>query len=515
MTTSPHWTSISVIILLATIGFALYKAYRGVASRTLPYPPGPPRLPILGSVHLLPQEYQEKTFAEWGKTFGDLVFAKLFRTPTIIINSFETARDLMEKRSRNYSSRPRFILMTELMGWKNVLTHTPYGDEFRLQRKWIQEAFQTKAALDSYRALQRREVNVVLANLLSSPNAFMAHFTRFSASVIMEICYGHRVTSDHDKFIHIAERAATATVTAGSAGSMLVDFFPILKLLPTWMPGAGFKRRAFHVRELVKELYDAPYSMASGIAWPSFTSTLLEQCYRKGELTAYDEDNIKGAAAVIYAAGTETTATVMITFILAMVTFPDIYKKLQEEVGRVVGSDRLPDFDDRESLPYVESVIKESYRWHVPVPLGIPHNTMKPDVYNGYYIPQNSMVIGNIWNMSQDESVYLNPEEFRPERFLGETNFELDPKNFVFGFGRRQCPGADFADRNIFLLVASLAATMDLAKAKDSEGREITPPIEFTSGFVCRPKDFVCQITPRSEKAAELIKQMNAVTGEV
>ncbi|KAK7679980.1 hypothetical protein QCA50_016926 [Cerrena zonata] len=495
------------------IGFlVIFYVWRKALTWYLPYPPGPTRLPIIGCIHLLPQKYQEKALAEWGKKFGGIVFAKLFRTPAIVINSYEVARDLLEKRSGNYSDRPRFILFVELMGWRNALTNIPYGDKFRLHRKWMQNAFQTKESLDSYREIQRREVGRFLSNVSLTPHAWSSHFTRFSASLIMEIVYGHRVTSDDDEFVVIAERAGHETVTAGSPGSTLVDFFPILKLVPAWCPGGGFKTKAAAVDKLVRTVYDAPYNMVRekmrlGVARACFTSSLVEQLDREGQLTHEYEENIKGAAAVVYAAGMETTTTAMMTFILAMVRNPDVYSKLQEEIDRVIGRDRIPDLDDRETLPYTESVVKETYRWHTPAPLGIPHSTLKSDVYNGYYIPKNAIVIPNIWAMSQDASIYNDPQEFRPERFL--RNAEMDPKNIVFGFGRRQCPGSELADRSIFLLVANIAATMTITKATDSTGMEITPPIHFKSGFVSRPEEFMCSIMPRSEGTAKLINQMN------
>ncbi|KAK7677845.1 hypothetical protein QCA50_019157 [Cerrena zonata] len=515
MTTTTDWCYL--LGTISFVGIVVLHSWWKATNESMSYPPGPVKLPLIGSVHLLPQRYQERTLAEWGKTFGDIVFAKLFQTPAIIISSYDIARDLMERRSGNYSDRPRFILIVELMGWKNAITHLPYGEQFRLHRKWMQNAFQTKSALDGYRSIQRREVIVFLNNILSSPNTWASHLTRFSASIIMEITYGHQVTSSDDKFIGIAQRAGEETVTAGSPGSMLVDFFPIMKLIPAWCPGGGFKRKAAVAGKYVRELYDAPYNMVrdnmrKGTARPSFTANLIEQLDRDGRLTHEWEENVKGAAAAVYAAGTETTATVMMTFMLAMVRYPDVYRKLQEEINQVVGSERLPDCDDRQALPYTECVIKETYRWRTPVPLGIPHSSTKPDAYNDYHIPQNAMVIPNIWAMSQDERMYYNPTEFRPERFL-KTNV-LDPKNIVFGFGRRQCPGNELADRSIFLLISGIAATMDITKCKDSMGIEITPPPNFTSGLVSRPEEFCCTIKPRSGKAERLVRQMNVVVTE-
>ncbi|KAI0075227.1 cytochrome P450 [Panus rudis PR-1116 ss-1] len=503
--------------LLLGVVCIIVLAYRVVsASSDIRLPPGPKRLPILGNVHQLPAKYQERKFELWGRQYGKIIFAKLFRTPALIISSFDVAHDLMEKRSRNYSGRPRFILLEELMGWKRALSQADYNDQFRLQRKWMQEALQTRESLESYRSLRLRETSIALAGLLASPSEFVAHFTRYSAATIIDITYGHQVTSDDDMLIGIAERAATATVTAGSPGSMLVDFFPILRHLPLWMPGSGFLSRAREVEKLVRELYDVPYNMvrkqmAAGTARPSLTAKFLEDCGEGENLSQFHEECIKGAVATLYGAGTETTATVMISFVLAMTLYPEVYKKLQEEIDQTIGPERLPDLDDKNSLPYLECVLKEVYRWHPPVPLGIPHAVHKDDEYNGYKLPAGSMLIGNIWAMSRDAAVYHDPEQFLPERFEKSDDAVLDPRNIVFGFGRRRCPGAEFADQNVFLLAACMAATMNISKAKDDQGVDITPAATFTSGFVSRPEPFQCVITPRSQKAIELITQMGVV----
>jgi cytochrome P450 len=148
-------------------------------------------------------------------------------------------------------------------------------------------------------------------------------------------------------------------------------------------------------------------------------------------------------------------------FIAAMLLYPDVQAKAQAELDAIVGSDRLPDFSDRSNLPYVNSVILETLRWKVLLPMGksdswdhspimnihagLPHCTTADDVFDGYFIPRGSLLMANLWAIMHDPEVYEEPDDFRPERFLRtgaqgqlELNPEvLDPAATIFGYGRR------------------------------------------------------------------------------
>ena len=64
------------------------------------------------------------------------------------------------------------------------------------------------------------------------------------------------------------------------------------------------------------------------------------------------------------------TITALSNFVIALMHYPDVQRKAQDEIDAVVGTDRLPTFSDRPSLPYIEAVYLEVLRWSVPVPLG-------------------------------------------------------------------------------------------------------------------------------------------------
>ncbi len=80
-----------------------------------------------------------------------------------------------------------------------------------------------------------------------------------------------------------------------------------------------------------------------------------------------------------------------------MTLFPEVQKKAQAELDAVVGQSRLPQFEDRHSLPYISAVVKELLRWHVVAPIGLPHRIVSDDVFNGYLLPAGATVVANIW----------------------------------------------------------------------------------------------------------------------
>ncbi|CCL99947.1 uncharacterized protein FIBRA_01972 [Fibroporia radiculosa] len=493
--------------------FSPYFYRLKTSSTTHKFPPGPKPIPILGNAHQLPPEYQWRAFAQWAEIYGDIFYFKIFRKPAMVITSVIAAHELMEKRSSKYSDRPRTVVLTELMRFEPNLSVLRYGAQWRRHRKWFQSAFQVKSSQDNHRPLVLRNARWLLSLILENPD-------EFSGATMLEIAYGHPATSPDDTLMRLADDTITKGFTIGGSGSSIIDFIPALRHVPSWMPGARVQRMSRELSHVVRSLYDIPYdrvknAMANGTARRSFLSSLLEEASGKGSLTEEIEHDIKGAAAQIRClAGTETTVSTIITFILAMVLYPEVAKKAQAEVDAVVGHSRLPDFDDRASLPYLECVVKEVFRWGCPVPLALAHQSVSDDEYRGYHIPAGTVIIPDIWQvaMMRNSTIYPDPERFSPERFENldaDTMAKIDPTKIVFGFGRRICPGRTFGDSTVWLAFVSMLSVFDIRKARDAAGQEITPAPDFSDGLIRHPPSFKCDITPRSSKAAELIALAN------
>jgi len=182
-----------------------------------------------------------------------------------------------------------------------------------------------------------------------------------------------------------------------------------------------------------------------------------------------------------------------------MALHPGIQKCAREEIDRVLEGN-MATHEDRPSMPYVNAMIKEIMRWGPVAPLGIPHQVIEDDYFDGYHIPKGTRVTANIWAMAHDENVYPNPSVFDPTRFLGE-NQQMDPNKFVFGFGRRICPGMYLAEASIFLNVTNTLANFIISKKIGTDGKEIEPEVHWTTGITAHLKPFLCEITPRSPDA--------------
>jgi len=167
--------------------------------------------------------------------------------------------------------------------------------------------------------------------------------------------------------------------------------------MPSWFPGCGFARVAEQCIRALEEANTIPFNMAMDNLNTDKGTSLVAELASKCEGDSTEIEAIKAMATTSYIAAADTTLASISSFTLSMVLNPDVQAKGQEEIDRVVGTDRLPTFEDRLSLPYVEAIYREVMRLHPPVPLGLEHSLIEDDFYLGYHIPKGCSVIPNIW----------------------------------------------------------------------------------------------------------------------
>ncbi|ETW75666.1 cytochrome P450 monooxygenase 45 [Heterobasidion irregulare TC 32-1] len=489
----------------ATVVASLFIKYRNW--RALPVPPGPKPWPFVGNItDLRPLELWVAA-REWSQQYGEIVYTHLFGKGIIFLNNLDVVNDLLDKRAAIYSDKPRLVMVNELCGVGNMVVFTNYGDKARRQRRLMSHTLSAFHVPRQHQILESEARNMI-GRFLEGGDAF-AHLRRYAVAIIVRIVYGVDIRDDDGsmKFLELEEDTTEllANEITSRGGVWAVDMIPWLKHIPSWFPGAGFKRKANVWKKQFDELRELPWAtmkanMAAGKAPSSFCSELLTQSGKA--LSQQDETDIKDTANSMYSASMDTTVVIISHFLIQMMKHPEIQEKAHAELDRVLGG-RLPTFADRDNLPYITAVFEESLRWACPVPLSLPHCLLEDDEYKGMHLPKGSIVFANIWKIVRDDNIYPNPETFDPERFVekGDGSYntkQADPRQFVFGFGRRRCPGVHLGTTSVWFLIASLLATLDIRMPLDSDGKPIEPNVTFENSIFRTPSDFKVDMKPRS-----------------
>lgn len=317
-----------------------------------------------------------------------------------------------------------------------------------------------------------------------------------------------------DVLVELIERMMNEFSQAAVPLAWPVDLLPVLRYLPEYLPGVQFKKVARKWRRTIRAVGYIPYryvlrQMAANSFKTSYTSKVIQQLSpkREGELSFQDQEAVVWTAASLYGGASDTTVVVLTTFTLAMIMFPHVQQKAHEELDQVVGRGRLPGFEDRDNLPYINAIVKEAFRWWPIAPMGFPHMVDEELEYNGLRIPKGAFLIPAVWSFLHDPEVYANPHAFEPERFLSPRD-EPDPSSEAFGYGRRICPGRFFADASIYLNIVSTLAAFRIDAAVDKEGKKIPIDVHATAGILNHPSEFKFKISLRSPEYDEIIRRV-------
>ncbi|KAI7746938.1 hypothetical protein M8C21_020667 [Ambrosia artemisiifolia] len=167
-------------------------------------------------------------------------------------------------------------------------------------------------------------------------------------------------------------------------------------------------------------------------------------------------------------AGSDTTSVTLTWALSLLLNHPNVLKTAQDEIDEHVGRDRLVEESDIKNLVYLDAIIKETLRLYPAGPLSVPHESMEDCVVSGYNIPKGTRLLVNLWKIHRDPNIWLDPYEFKPERFLTSQK-DIDPKGnhfelLPFSSGRRMCPGVFFALQVLPLTLATVIQQFVVSK---------------------------------------------------
>lgn len=271
-------------------------------------------------------------------------------------------------------------------------------------------------------------------------------------SMLAGIRYSHE-----DKELKTLQNLLTELFASIDMVGALFSQFPILQFIAPEM--SGYKQFIYIHQEvwyfLKKELDNHKETYKSGQP-RDLMDVYLQMLYSEDKKPSFSESQLLAICMDMFMAGSETTSKSLGFGFLYMLLYPEVQKKAQEEIDRVVGS-RSPTLNDRPNMPYIEAIVLESVRVFMGRTFSIPHRALRNTTLMGYNIPKDTMLIANFAAVLMDKEFWGDPEVFRPDRFITkEGKLNVPDQYLPFGFGKHRCMGQTLARSNIFLFTAFL-----------------------------------------------------------
>jgi hypothetical protein len=421
---------------------------------------------------------------------------------TIVLGSDKAVRDLLERRGSIYSSRPSMFLVGDCIfgGFQTAIL--PYGQRWRLHHK-IQSTFTNIHASQAYRTLQDLESRQLLQDLVQS-NDFSRAFRRYSSSLLFGLAYGKRIVRGNEpEMRELGEISQIMEKVLYEAGrSSIPESFQKLNSLPSFL--APWKRSG----QLLFDQQSRILGMHMDDALKRSSWNWCKHAQKLEATGSFSRVELSFVLGNLYEAS-HTMPMVLEVFVMASVLHPEPVRQAQAELDEVVGSHRLPSFEDAPRLPFLDAFIREVMRWRPITPGGMAHAVTQDDEYMGYHIPKGATVVANHWSVDFDEDTFENSKDFKPQRWIDNPNLPLT----AFGFGRRGCPGKHIGQNSVYSIISCVLWAFHIDHAYENGKKLEIDTWDLSQGADSRPMPFKVSFRPRSQGHLEIIERESELSG--
>ncbi|XP_055834323.1 flavonoid 3'-monooxygenase-like isoform X2 [Solanum dulcamara] len=391
-------------------------------------PPGPRPWPIIGNLNLL-GSHPHESLHHLSQKYGDLMLLKFGSKPVLIASSPEMAKEILKTHDAIFASRPLLAA--------------------------------------------------------GKPIFLKDHLPRFTLRIVSRFVMS-------DKYFSDQSNSDVSKITLEAIQRMLDEWFILSGVinLGDWIPWLSVFDLQGYVKRMKTLGKDFTHFYKYVLEDHKVTKRQIEEDYVPKDiinvlLNLADDPNLvvkltsDGLMGLIHDLITGTTDTAAATVEWAfqeLLRRPYIIDKVHQELDRAIGKERWVEEEDFSQLPYIEAIIKETFRLHPLCALLPPHYSMEDCNVAGYDIPKGTSVYVNAWSLGRNSKYWDRPEEFIPERFI-ENNIDIKGQNFTllpFGSGRRRCPGYKLGMKITQIIMANLLHGFNWKLAGDMKPKDIS-----------------------------------------
>ncbi|KAG0455386.1 hypothetical protein HPP92_024678 [Vanilla planifolia] len=479
------------------------RSYRGSKPKL---PPGPWRMPFIGSIHqlVLSGEQTHHRFHSLAKKFGPLFHIKLGQVDFVVASSPTAARAVLNTNDHLLASRPN-LLAVETIGYNSTgIGFSPYGPYWRQLRKICSQELLSVQKVRSFRFIRDEEARKLVRGIRmakgSSPVNLTEMFLSLSNRQITRAAFGMEC-ENREKFLSAMKETIKLLPML-----RVVDLFPPLSSLISLLDGSRFKMKRLRremdlvLDEIIEEHQAKQNAGVKNETEEDLVDVLL-RIQQKGDLQIpLTMDNVKAVILDMLVAATETTSNTMCWVMSELMRNPEAMRDVQLEVRKAFEGNKNIEETDIRNLHYLHRVVKETLRVHPPLPLLLPRTSNEATEMLGYTIPAGVRVVVNAWAIARDPTIWDQPETFRPDRFKGmaeQPKFGNNYDYMPFGAGRRMCPGMTFAFAGMEHFLALLLFHFDWEIPRHGSAPQELDMEEEFDGTLRRKRDLCLVAVPR------------------
>nr|DAA64956.1 TPA_inf: cytochrome P450 family 71 subfamily CR polypeptide 6 [Sisymbrium irio] len=465
---------LSLFALLPLFIFALIK--KNIKSRKLNLPPSPPKLPFIGNLHQL-GNLPHKSLHDLSLKYGPFMLVNFGATRYLVVSSADALEEISKNHDIDFSNRPAITSLHPLKGNGQDMVYHPYGDHWKQLRKVGALHLLNKNAVNRFQTLRNEEISSMLktvngSNVKGEDIDMTDIFNTVVSNVFLRSYTGSYKREENTtkkfldwdvKFKKLMGSFCVADLFSSLAWVDRVTGFTTL-LNSTYAELDGIMEKLINDRE--KESY-------------------VDVLVRLRDINKFDYD-VKAIMKGTFVAAVESVALELEWLFSELIKHPNVLKKAQDEVKRVVGTKSEITTNEIEQMHYLRCIIKETLRLHPP---GIvPRQTSSKWIkVGGYDIPPYTKVLVNLFAVQRDPKHWEKPDDFIPERFMEKNIDFMGNQGYApFGFGRRNCPGMAYGIALLEEIIAHLLYRFDWKMHDGSKPEELN--MEEISQFVVTRK---------------------------
>nr|XP_014585311.2 cytochrome P450 2W1 isoform X2 [Equus caballus] len=443
--------------LLGLLGlWGLLRSCARAPAPTPRWPPGPRPLPLIGNLHLLRVSQMDRSLMQLSEQYGPVFTVHLGLQKTVVLTGYEAVREALVGTGQELADRPPIAIFQLIQGGGGVFFSS--GPRWRAARQFT---VRTLHRLGVGRGPAANKVLQELRCLTVQLDGYggrpfpLALLGWAPSNVTFTLLFGQRFDYRDPVFVALLGLIDEVMVLLGTPGLQLFNIYPWLgTLLQLHRP---VLRKIEEVRAILSTLLEArrPSTPRRGPV-QSYMDALIQEGQGKDPTGLFAEANMVACALDMVMAGTETTSATLQWAALLMGKHPSVQGRVQEELDRVLGPERLPRLEDQRSLPYTNAVLHEVQRFITLLP-HVARCTAADTQLCGYQLPKGTPVVPLLSSVLLDKTQWATPHQFNPGHFLDADGRFVKPAAFLpFSAGRRVCVGESLARSELFLLFAGL-----------------------------------------------------------